>query len=168
MSIKNKALGLLCGLVIAGGTAGPAHAMYNATRVTESDSFGASVVRVSTNCTGTAIAAHWVLTARHCEHTAQDMGLRQYAEMEFTTPELGTAATVYGWGRGSGNYLRRGAVEVLERTREYGDAKHTDGSNTSRGDSGGAMVGRLMRSRLSVCGTTASGGAWVSPILTTR
>ncbi|AEX70920.1 hypothetical protein CDPW8_2277 [Corynebacterium diphtheriae PW8] len=82
---------------------------------------------------------------------------------------------MYGWGRGSGNYLRRGAVEVLERTREYGDwgwmfhAKHTDGSNTSRGDSGGAMVGRLMRSsRLSVCGTTASGGAWVPPILTTR
>ncbi|CAB0576890.1 hypothetical protein CIP107534_02306 [Corynebacterium diphtheriae] len=30
---------------------------------------------------------------------------------------------MYGWGRGSGNYLRRGAVEVLERTREYGDAK---------------------------------------------
>lgn len=77
-------------------------------------------------------------------HTTQDMKLPRYAELDYSAISPETRGTGYGWGKGTGNVLKKGEliVKAVGKSTYRGpalEAYHTDNSNTQSGDSGGPL-----------------------------
>ena len=161
-----RAHSLLAVTALALLPAGAAHALMSPDTAGADDATSYAVVSEKIgsegdpngNCTGTAIAPRWVVTARHCVenspkasalmHTTEDMKLASYPKIADTVPSSGEV-TVYGWssdGSGGTKTLPKATGSItgtadftLFEGKQSLSVDLRNGAKTQPGDSGGPV-----------------------------